>query len=83
MGSEVIFRALNKWRIQLGSVQGHRCTLRNAASVMHKGRTKPDAVHGPRGGPRSIDQKLKQICAGECFLEAYPMQDSALFTTGT
>ena len=68
VGSGVLFRGLKKRRIQLGSFQGHRCALRSVVGVMHKGRTQPDLVQGPRGGPRSIYRKLRQgICDGECL----------------
>ena len=66
LGSGVIFRGFNKRRIQFGSVQGHRCALRNVVGVMNKGRTQRDSVHGTRGGSRSISWKLEQqMCTGE------------------
>ena len=67
LGSGVVFRGFNKRRIQFGSIQGHRCALRNVVAVMNKGGTQCDSVHGRRGGPRSIFWKLEQqMCTGEC-----------------
>ena len=67
VGSGVLFRGFKKHRIQLGSIQGHRSALRSVVGVMHKGRTQPDSVHGPRGGPRNIYRKLgQQMYEGEC-----------------
>ena len=83
VGSGVIFRDLNKHRIQLGSIQGHRCALKNVVGVMHKGRTQPDSVHVPRHEPRSVFWKLEQMCAGECLLEALPVLESTWFKAGT
>ena len=84
MGSGVLFRILNKLRIQLGSVEGHRCALESVVRVIHEGRTQPDSIHRPRGGARNIFQKLgQQMCAGECLPEALPVQESACFTART
>ena len=71
-----LFRGLNKRRIQLGSVQGHRCALRSVVGVMQKGRTQPDSVHRARGGPRSIFREFgQQMCTEKCLPEALPVQD--------
>lgn len=75
---------MNKLRIQLGSVEGHRCALESVVRVIHEGRTQPDSIHRPRGGARNIFQKLgQQMCAGECLPEALPVQESACFTART
>ena len=71
VSSGVFFRGLNKCRVQLGSVQGHRLALRSVVGILHKGSTQPDSVNGPRGGLRSIFRKLgQQMCSEECLPEA-------------
>ena len=60
--SGVVFRGLNKHRIQLGSIQGHRCAVRSIVGILHKGSTQPDSLHGPRDGPRSIFQSFDNRC---------------------
>ena len=78
VGSGVLFRGFKKRRIRLGSIQGHRSALKSVVGVMQKSRTQPDSVHGPRGGPRSIYQKLgQQMYNGECLPDVEPLQDSA------
>ena len=69
--SGVVFRGLNKHRIQLGSIQGHRSALRSVVCVLYKGRFQPDSVHGPRPGPRNIFRQFQQqMCVEECLSEA-------------
>ena len=71
MGLGVVFRGLNKRRIQRGSFQGHSCALRSVLGVMHNGRTQPDSVYGLRSGPRSIYWKLEQqMSDGESLPES-------------
>ena len=48
-----------------------RGAVGSVVGVLHKGRTQPDSVNGPRDGPRSIFRKLgEQMDAEECLLEA-------------
>ena len=84
VGSAVVYRALKKCKLQLGSFQGNRCALRSIVGVMHKGRAQPDSVHRPRDGPKSIYWKLNKSCAlGSDYERLYPLHDSAWFTVGT
>ena len=65
-GLSSCLQGLEELQNLLGSFQGNRCALRSVVGVMHKGRAQPDSVHGPRGGARSVYQKLEQqMCAGE------------------
>ena len=78
------FQVVNKWRIQLSSVQGHRCVLRSVVGVMHKGRTQPDAVRGTRSVPGIFFGSLYNRCVlGSVCQLLYPVQDSTWFTAGT
>ena len=44
VSSGIFFRGLNKCRVQLGSVQGHRLALRSVVGILHKGSTQPDSA---------------------------------------
>ena len=84
VGSGIVFRGLSKRRVQLCSAQCPRYAPRGVVGVMHKGRTQPDSVHGPRSGPRSTYSKPEeQMYAKECLLKALSTVDSALFTAAT
>ena len=63
VGSEGLYRGLNKLRIQLVSIQGHRCALRSVVGVMQKGRTQPNSERRARVGPGVFFGSLDRRCA--------------------